>query len=63
MTKKELLYRLDCFIELSGFDKERIYGWLFSKAVLSACWTVEDSGSPNNLTTAFLRVAEYLRDI
>ncbi|OGT36170.1 MAG: hypothetical protein A3F11_09795 [Gammaproteobacteria bacterium RIFCSPHIGHO2_12_FULL_37_14] len=60
ITKKELLYRLDCFIELSGFDKKRIYEWLFSKAVLAAWWTVEDSGSVTELTNRFLFVADMM---
>ena len=27
-----------------GFDRERIQGWAFAQAVLSACWTYEDHG-------------------
>ena len=32
----ELIKKLDRFIEISGFDRQRIIGWLFSKAVLAA---------------------------
>ena len=61
ITKKELLYRLDCYIEQSQFDKKRTYGWLFSKAVLAAWWTVEDSGSASEFTQKFLNVAEIVQ--
>lgn len=61
ISKSELLYRVDCYIEQSQFDKKRIYAWLFSKAILAAWWTVEDSGSPNELTNRFLSVAEIMQ--
>ena len=60
MSKQELLYRLDCYIEQSGFDKKRIYQWLFSKVILAAWWTIEDSGSANDLTEKFLTVADMI---
>lgn len=63
ITKKELLHRLDCFIEQSQFDKKRIYGWLFCKATLAAWWTVEDSGATNELTYKFLNVVEIMQDL
>jgi streptomycin 6-kinase len=28
-----------------GFDRERIAGWGFAQAVLSACWDLEDHGT------------------
>jgi len=61
VTQEKLLQHLDCFIELSGFDKNRIYQWVFVKAILAACWTVEDSGSVTDFTKKFLSVAEILR--
>jgi streptomycin 6-kinase len=36
--------RLDQFIEISGFDRSRVLGWAFSKAVLAAWWSFEDQG-------------------
>lgn len=60
VTKKELFYRLDCFITQSQFDQKRIYSWIFCKAVLAAWWTVEDSGSFSDFTKRFLRVAKLI---
>ena len=62
ITKKELLYRLDCFIEQSQFDKKRIYSWVFCKAVLAAWWTVEDAGAASEFTQKFLNVAEITQN-
>lgn len=55
IDKKLLQYRLAQFMEISGFDRQRIAGWLFSKAVLAAWWTFEDSGAIDN---KFIRCAE-----
>lgn len=55
MDKKLLQHRLSQFIEISGFDPQRIIGWFFSKAVLSAWWTFEDFGEIDN---KFIRCAE-----
>jgi len=62
ISKKELLYRLDCLIEKSQFDQKRIYSWLFCKAMLAAWWTVEDGGSITDFTNRFLCVAETMND-
>lgn len=40
IDEKLLRYRLDQFIEVSGFDQQRIVGWLFSKAILAAWWDI-----------------------
>ena len=61
ITQKKLLCYLDCFIELSDFDKKRIHQWLFVKSVLAACWMVEDSGSVTDFTEKFLAVAEMIQ--
>ncbi|OGT39706.1 MAG: hypothetical protein A3F12_01700 [Gammaproteobacteria bacterium RIFCSPHIGHO2_12_FULL_38_14] len=61
VSKKELLRHLDCYVELSGFDRKRIYNWLFVKSVLAAWWSVEDSGTTNDLTHQFLNVAETVQ--
>lgn len=60
ITQKTLLYYLDCYSEQSQFDKKRIYAWLFSKAVLAAWWTIEDSGVVSEFTQKFLAVAEVM---
>ena len=60
IDKKLLQHRLDRFIEFSGFDRQRIIGWLFSKAVLAAWWTFEDSGAIDN---KFIRCAEALENM
>lgn len=39
-----LARRLDQFADELGFDRERILGWSFAQAVLSAWWSYEDSG-------------------
>jgi predicted esterase len=36
--------RIDQLSAELGFDRERIYLWGFSQAVLSAVWGVEDTG-------------------
>ena len=33
--------------ELLGLDRQRILGWAFSQAVLSALWSIEDGGEPD----------------
>ena len=35
--------RLAVFEEMLGFDRQRMLGWTFAKAVLSAWWTYEDN--------------------
>lgn len=62
MAEKELLYRVDCWTEQSQFDRQRIYHWLFCKAVLAAWWTIEDSGLPSELTSCFLNVANTIEN-
>jgi len=42
--KNVLMRRIDILHEILGFDKDRMKGWAFSQAVLSAFWILEDSG-------------------
>lgn len=37
-----LARRVDQLAEELGFDRERLVGWGFAQAVLSACWSLED---------------------
>ena len=50
--------RLDVFSEQLGLDRERLRGWAFAQAMLSAWWTWEDHGT---LSEGALRCAELLR--
>lgn len=49
---------LDQFIEVSGFDRQRILGWAFSKAALAAWWSFEYNGE---VWQPFLDCAEILK--
>lgn len=57
-TKISIKHRLDQFIEVSGFDRQRVLGWAFSKAVLAAWWSFEDNGE---IWKSFLNCAEMLK--
>lgn len=57
-NKTTLKHRLDLFIEVSGFDRQRVLGWAFSKAVLAAWWSFEDNGE---IWQPFLDCAEMLK--
>ncbi len=50
--------RLDIFSAELGFDRQRLCGWAFAQAVLSAWWTWEDHGRVPERAVAF---AELLR--
>lgn len=52
--------RLDQFIEISGFDRSRVLGWAFCKAVLAAWWSFEDRGE---IWQPFLTCAEIISEI
>jgi streptomycin 6-kinase len=58
INKISIKRRLDQFIEISGFDRQRILGWAFSKAVLAAWWSFEDNGE---IWQPFLDCAEILK--
>jgi len=30
--------------EILGFDRERIWDWAYSQALLAACWEIEEGG-------------------
>jgi len=52
--------RVDQFSQGLGFDQERILGWAFSQAVLSAWWSYEDNEQD---WREMLAVAEIFHDI
>ncbi|WP_342219568.1 aminoglycoside phosphotransferase family protein [Rickettsiella endosymbiont of Miltochrista miniata] len=58
VNKISIKRRLDQFIEVSGFDRQRILGWAFSKAALAAWWSFEDNGE---VWQPFLDCAEILK--
>lgn len=57
VNKITLKCHLDQFIEISGFDRQRVLVWAFSKAVLAAWWSFEDTGE---IFQPFLDCAEIL---
>ena len=58
VNKISIKRRLDQFIEVSGFDRQRILGWAFCKAALAAWWSFEDNGE---VWQPFLDCAEILK--
>lgn len=50
--------RIDQLSEALGFDRERIYGWGFSQAVLSVLWSFEDTGKLENEGLYFVELLE-----
>ncbi len=58
INKISIRRRLDQFIEVCGFDRQRILAWAFSKAVLAAWWSFEDNGE---VWQPFLDCAEILK--
>lgn len=59
INKKILIRHLERFIEVSGFDKQRVMDWMFAKAVLAACWSYEDNGE---IWQPFLDCAQDILD-
>lgn len=60
INKKIIQHNVDRFIEISGFDRQRILGWLFTKAVLAAWWSFEDNGE---IWMPFIECAEVVSSI
>lgn len=60
MNKKILIQQLQRFVEETGFDRQRILGWLFAKAVLAAWWSYEDMGK---IDERFIACAEVIATI
>lgn len=60
IDKKLLQQRLDRFIEFSGFDRQRVIGWLFARSVLAGWWMYEDFGRAEN---KFIHCAEALESM
>jgi streptomycin 6-kinase len=60
MHKKTLIRSLDRFIAISGFDRQRVTGWFFTKLLLAAWWSFEDSGV---IWQPFLNSAEIMSEL
>ena len=56
-ARRILARRADQLAELLGFDRERVRGWAFAQAVLSAWWEIEDHGGD---AAQWVAVAELL---
>lgn len=56
--KSLMTRRIDQLSEALGFDRERIYGWGFSQAVLSVLWSFEDTGKLENEGLYFVELLE-----
>ena len=53
--------RIDQLAEEMGFDRERVYNWGFSQAVLSVLWGVEDTGKVSEEGLYFVRLLEDIK--
>jgi streptomycin 6-kinase len=56
-----MVRRIDQLSAELGFDKERIYNWGFSQAVLSVLWSVEDTGKLENGGLYFVEVLNAIK--
>jgi len=59
--KSLMARRIDQFAEELGFERERIYNWGFSQAMLSALWGVEDTGKLSDEGLYFVRLLEAIK--
>jgi len=59
--KSLMASRIDQLAAELGFDRERIYAWGFSQAVLSAVWGVEDTGKLETEGLYFVEVLDALK--
>ena len=44
-----------------GFDRERIYDWAFSQAVLSVLWSFEDTGKLEKEGLYFVELLDAIK--
>ena len=59
--KRLLARRIDQLSAQLGFDRERIYDWGFSQAVLSMVWGVEDTGKLENEGLYFVELLDAIK--
>src|SRR5579859_2678592 len=53
--------RIDQLSAELGFDRERLYNWGFSQAVLSVVWSVEDTGKLENEGLYFVELLDAIK--
>jgi streptomycin 6-kinase len=53
--------RIDLLVALLGFDRERIYNWAFSQAVLSTLWGIEDTGKLEQEGLYFVELLDAIK--
>jgi len=53
--------RIDQLSAELGFDRERLYSWGFSQAVLSVVWGVEDTGKLENEGLYFVELLDAIK--
>ena len=51
--KRLLARRVDVFVEMLGFECERVIGWSLAQAMLSAWWCVEDGDCDGKPAVAY----------
>jgi streptomycin 6-kinase len=59
--KSLMARRIDQLSAELGFDRERIYSWAFSQAVLSAVWGIEDTGKLENEGLYFVELLNAIK--
>jgi streptomycin 6-kinase len=56
-----MVRRIDQLSAELGFDRERIYNWGFSQAVLSVLWSLEDTGKIGNEALYFVEILNAIK--
>jgi streptomycin 6-kinase len=56
VTGSVLARRLDILAEELDYERQRLHAWALAHAVLSACWTIEDRGTPSGRGLATAQV-------
>ena len=59
--KSLMARRIDQLSEALGFDRERIYDWGFSQAMLSVLWSFEDTGKLENEGLYFVELLDAIK--
>ncbi len=59
--KQVMARRIDQFCAELGFERERVYGWGFSQAVLSAAWGLEDIGKVADEGWYFIELLDAIK--
>ena len=60
-SKSFMARRIDQLSAELGFERERVYNWGFSQAVLSVLWGVEDTGKLSDEGLYFVRLLEAIK--